>query len=364
MQKSFKNVLISGNCGFIASNLVRYILKHFPDAFVVGYDALLYMASAKNLDDLEDHPRFVFIHGNICYTEQVKSVLKTYEIDTIIHAAAESHNDRSMLHPESFVENNIVGTHSMLRAAKEYWLSVLDNKNKSNIFRFIHISTDEVFGDLDKNDPAWQEDTCHWPNTPYSATKSASDFLVRSYVKTYNFPAIVLNCGNNYGPRQFTEKFIPKMIELAFRKQSFTLHGNGGHLRDWIYVDDFCDAIISVIEQGRLGETYNVSGANPVSNLEILTELCDILDEKFPREKLYENFIEFVDDRPNNDQRYALDIGKITGETSWYPKTHLREGLEKTVDWYLDNQDWLDAVEKYINSRDWKHWEDFKKFDE
>ena len=349
-----KNILVTGAAGFIGSNFVHHILDWHN---VVCYDILMYAGSIVNLQDVREHPNYAFVHGDICDNAKLLSTLKQYNIDTVVHFAAESHVDRSILNPEHFVQNNIVGTHTLLEVCKSYWLD-----HGTNNPRFIYISTDEVFGDLQPDERGWTEESCHWPRTPYSATKSAGDAIVMSYFYTYNFPAITINAGNNYGPRQFPEKFVPMMIVNALNDKQLTLHGDGSHIRDWLYVGDMCDAVYELLLHGVIGEKYNVAGNIQITNRELLLQLCQILDTRHPNAYPFSDTIVYVDDRPNNDQRYDLNTDKIYSHIGWKPKMSLLDGLEKTVDWYLSNPDWIKEITYYMNTRNWKDWKSYRKF--
>jgi len=352
-----KNILVTGAAGFIGSNFVWYTLNNYENTNIISYDILMYAGSLSNLRRVHTHPNHTFIHGDINDKTKVLSILEQFNIDTIVHFAAESHVDRSILNPEHFIQNNVVGTHTLLSACKSYWLDhQVDNP------LFIHISTDEVFGDLQPDEIGWTEESCHWPRTPYSASKSASDAVVMSYFHTYNFPAITINAGNNYGPQQFPEKFVPMMIVNALEGKQLTLHGDGSHIRDWLYVEDMCKAVWSLILHGVIGEKYNVAGNIQITNQVILEQLCSILDTNCPKDYPYRDTITYIPDRPNNDQRYELNIDKIFNHVGWKPTTPLWEGLEQTVRWYLDNPEWLSEISQYMNSRNWKDWKDYRKF--
>jgi dTDP-glucose 4,6-dehydratase len=329
----FKNMLVTGAAGFIGSNFVHHILHHHPDITVVSYDKLTYAGNQKNLDHLPDPQRHIFVQGDICDMPLVAATLRKHHVDTIVHFAAESHVDRSIVEPASFVQTNIVGTFMLLEAARTYWL---DEKHwQSHECRFHHISTDEVYGELGSEDPAFTEKHKYLPNSPYSASKASSDHLVRAYFRTYHLPVTLSNCSNNYGPRQHDEKLIPTVIRCCLEHRPIPLYGNGSHIRDWLYVEDHCDAIRIILEHGVVGETYNVGSGAEKDNLSLVKHICTILDHKRPVGKPYARLISFVSDRPGHDWRYGIDAHKIRRELNWRPRYDLWSGLEKTVDHYL-----------------------------
>lgn len=346
-------VLITGGAGFIGSNFIRYLLNTNPDVFIVNLDALTYSGNLANMDNLPDPQRYKFIHGNICDRALVDLLLNEHCIDTIIHFAAESHVDRSITGPMKFIETNVIGTASLLEAARAFWLKKDTTRKISGHFH--HISTDEVFGSLLPNEPAFHEESPYSPRSPYAASKAASDLLVRSYFHTYNLPITITNCSNNYGPYQFPEKLIPLMIQNALRGKKLPVYGDGKQVRDWLYVEDHCSAIVEVIEKGTPGETYNIGGNNQPTNLEIVTNICAILDEIHPESPLrpHSNLIQFVSDRPGHDRRYAMDISKMSAEFKWLPRVNLEIGLKQTIRWYLDHQDWVEKIENSPEYQDW-----------
>lgn len=351
-----QNILITGGAGFIGSNFVRYLLNTEPRARVVNLDALTYAGSLENLKALPDPERHIFVHGNICDLALVESLLQRYSIDSIVHFAAESHVDRSILGPDLFVQTNIQGTFTLLEAARKFWQDGgSSTASLSQPFRFHHISTDEVFGSLAADDPAFSESTNYAPNSPYAASKAASDHLVRSYGHTYGLPLTITNCSNNYGPYQFPEKLIPLMILNALDGLPLPIYGDGLQIRDWLYVEDHCEAIWTVLSRGTPGETYIIGGNNQPTNLAIVESLCEILDEKRPDSPNtpHKNLIQFVKDRPGHDRRYAMDITKIREELGWQPRHPLKIGLSKTVDWYLTNPGWVDAIRQKEGYQDW-----------
>ena len=348
-----RNVLVTGGAGFIGSNFVRYLLQVDPGLHVVTLDALTYAGSLENLGGLPDPGRHTFVHGNICDRPVVDELLRRHQIDTIVHFAAESHVDRSILGPEQFVQTNVVGTFTLLEAARQFWLE--EKALPKDVTRFHHVSTDEVFGALVPGEPAWDESTPYAPHSPYSATKAASDHLVRAYYHTYGLPITITNCSNNYGPYQFPEKLIPLMILSALDGRPLPVYGDGGQIRDWLYVEDHCEAIWIVLGRGVKGETYNIGGGNQPTNLTVVKTLCEILDERLPGSPYapHEKLIQYVIDRPGHDRRYAMDITRISRELGWQPRQSLASGLLKTVEWYLSHPDWIDAIRKQQEFQVW-----------
>ena len=350
-----RNLLVTGGAGFIGTNFVRLILAQKPNVHIFNLDALTYAGSLENLHDLPDPKRHTFIQGDICDRELVDRLLKEHEIDTIVHFAAESHVDRSILGPSQFVQTNIVGTFTLLEAARQAWLT--EKRFPIHQVRFHHVSTDEVFGSLSPLDPAFSEATPYAPNSPYSASKASSDHLVRAYLHTYGLPVTVTNCSNNYGPYQFPEKLIPLIILNAMEGKRLPVYGDGKQVRDWLYVEDHCEAILAVLERGKIGETYNIGGNNQPYNIEIIDAICAILDELLPESPYHPfgNLITYVTDRPGHDRRYAMNIEKIERELGWQPRESLQTGLEKTVRWYLDHPEWVQAIRQ---TGDYKGWID------
>ena len=348
-----KNILVTGGAGFIGSNFIRYVLRTEKDIQVFSLDALTYAGSLENLKDVADDPRYTFVQGNILDTEMVEKLLVENNIDTIVHFAAESHVDRSILGPKQFIETNVMGTFSMLEAARNVWLKQKHLPLES--VRFHHVSTDEVFGSLAPGEPAWTEDTPYAPNSPYAASKAASDHLVRSYGHTYGLPYTVTNCSNNYGPYQFPEKLIPLMILNAIEGKPLPVYGDGQQIRDWLHVEDHCEAIHLVLIKGRVGETYNIGGENQPANLTIVETICEILDEIHPESahKPHKNLIKFVTDRPGHDRRYDMDTHKISAELGWRPRHTLTQGLLDTVKWYLSNPEWVTAIRQQQEYQGW-----------
>ncbi|RME06984.1 MAG: dTDP-glucose 4,6-dehydratase [Anaerolineae bacterium] len=343
-----RNVLVTGGAGFIGSNFVRYILQVEPQVHVVNLDALTYAGSLENLRALPDPERHTFVQGDIRDRPLVERLLVEHEIDAIVHFAAESHVDRSILGPQAFIETNVMGTFTLLEAARTVW------GNRRDV-RFHHISTDEVYGSLAPDDPPFSETTPYAPNSPYAASKAASDHLVRAYGHTYGLPVTITNCSNNYGPYQFPEKLIPLMLLNALEGKPLPVYGDGQQVRDWLYVEDHCEAIWLVLRRGAPGETYNIGGDNQPANLAIVRQLCALLDERFPDSPHtpHADLITHVRDRPGHDRRYAMDIRKIRTELGWRPRHTLSEGLRKTVDWYLANQDWVEAIRQREDYRAW-----------
>jgi dTDP-glucose 4,6-dehydratase len=348
-----RNILVTGGAGFIGSNFVRYVLQTQPDVFVVNLDLLTYAGSLENLKELPSGDRHQFVKADICDQALVEEILRRHEIDTIVHFAAETHVDRSIYGPAAFVQTNIQGTFSLLEAARKVWLD--EHKVEGKKVRFHHISTDEVFGSLTADAPAFEETTPYSPNSPYAASKAGSDHLVRAYSHTYGLPVTLTNCSNNYGPYQFPEKLIPLIILNALDGKSLPIYGDGLQIRDWLYVEDHCDAIWRVLQDGQTGESYNVGGNNQPTNLEIVDTICEILDELKPVSayRPHAGLKKFVADRPGHDRRYAMNTNKIRRELDWQPKYALKEGLLKTVCWYLEHGDWIQAIHKQEEYQSW-----------
>jgi dTDP-glucose 4,6-dehydratase len=355
MMKSLflRNVLVTGGAGFIGSNFIRYLLQVSPDSRIVNLDALTYAGSLENLKDLIDSERHLFIQGDICDRDLVEDIFRRYHIDTVVHFAAESHVDRSIYGPAQFIQTNVVGTFRLLEVARQIWIDEVSFPLENVCFH--HISTDEVFGSLKPDDPPFNESTTYAPSSPYAASKAASDHLVRSYANTYGLPSYLTNCSNNYGPYQFPEKLIPLIILNALDGQPLPIYGDGMQIRDWLYVDDHCEAIWTVLTQGRQGETYNIGGNTQPTNLEIVQRVCAILDERLPEADYipHESLITFVPDRPGHDRRYAMDNSKIKRDLNWSPKESLDSGLRKTVDWYLAHLDWVSTIRDRSTYQEW-----------
>jgi dTDP-glucose 4,6-dehydratase len=345
-------ILVTGGAGFIGSNFVLDWLAHPQAEYVINLDKLTYAGNLANLESLEDDTRHVFVRGDIGDPGLVANLLKKYKIRAIVNFSAESHVDRSIHGPKDFIDTNILGTFNLLQTAREYW-SHLTPDHKTN-FRFLHVSTDEVYGSLAPSDPAFAETNRYEPNSPYSASKAASDHLVRAWHHTYGMPVLTTNCSNNYGPYHFPEKLIPLVILNALAGKPLPIYGDGQQIRDWLYVKDHCSAIRRVLESGRLGETYNVGGWNEKPNLEVVHTICEILDGLRPRAQggSYKEQITFVVDRPGHDRRYAIDATKIERELGWKPQETFETGIRKTVQWYLDHSEWVQGVQSGAY-RDW-----------
>lgn len=347
------NILVTGGAGFIGSNFVRYVLGINPGVRLVNLDALTYSGSLENLKEVPNDDHYTFVKGDICDADLVSRLLLENEIDTIVHFAAESHVDRSITCPGQFVRTNITGTFTLLEAARQYWMS--NHEISSREVRFHHVSTDEVYGSLAPDAPAWTEESPYDPRSPYAASKAASDHLVRAYGHTYGLPFTLTNCTNNYGPYQFPEKLIPLMILNAFQGKPLPVYGDGQQIRDWLHVEDHCEAIYLVLKTGKSGSSYNIGGGNQPANLTIVETLCDILDELRSDSpfKPHRQLIQFVKDRPGHDRRYALSNQKITQELGWRPRYTMKQGLLETVSWYLANPDWVSAIHKQEEYQGW-----------
>ena len=336
-------ILVTGAAGFIGSNFVLDWLAQ-SDELVINLDALTYAGNLENLASLDGDARHIFVKGSIGDFDLVAGLLARYKPRAIVNFAAESHVDRSIHGPEDFIQTNIVGTFHLLEAVRAYWGGLGDADKAA--FRFLHVSTDEVYGSLSKDDPAFSETNRYEPNSPYSASKAASDHLVRAYLHTYGLPVLTTNCSNNYGPYHFPEKLIPLVIHNALAGKPLPIYGDGQQIRDWLYVKDHCSAIRRVLEAGRLGETYNVGGWNEKPNLDVVRTVCAILDELSPRAdgQPYVEQITYVKDRPGHDRRYAIDASKLERELGWKPAETFETGIRKTVRWYLDHQSWVNNV--------------------
>ena len=343
-----RTYLVTGGAGFIGSNYIHYMFRKYGDEiFNVNVDVLTYAGNPENLADVENRPNYRFVKADICDKEAIRKVFKEYDIDRVIHFAAESHVDRSIVQPELFVTTNVLGTANMLNCAKEAWEQA-DGTFKEGK-KFLHVSTDEVYGSLPEDGGYFYETTPYAPHSPYSASKAGSDLLVKAYMDTYHFPANITNCSNNYGPYQFPEKLIPLMIHNALEGKKLPVYGDGKNVRDWLYVEDHAKAIDMVQEKGRLFETYNVGGHNEKQNIEIVKTIIDILreelDDSDPRkEHLTYDLITYVADRKGHDRRYAIAPDKIKAEIGWEPETMFKEGIRKTIKWYFDNQEWMEHV--------------------
>ena len=338
-----ESILVTGGAGFIGSNFVLNWVQNVGTP-VVNLDLLTYAGNPANLESLKGDRRHGLVHGDIGDAELVGSLLREHRPRAVVHFAAESHVDRSIVAPDAFIRTNLQGTFTLLDQAKKYWSALSDEEKRA--FRFLHVSTDEVYGTLGPDDPAFSETTAYAPNSPYAASKAGSDHLVRAYFHTFGLPVLTTNCSNNYGPYQFPEKLIPLMILSALEGKPLPVYGDGGNVRDWLYVEDHCSAIRAVLERGRLGETYNVGGNSERKNLDVVTAICDLVDEMRPdaaigpRRKL----ITFVKDRPGHDRRYAINANKIARELNWQPAEKFESGLRRTVRWYLDNLQWVNDV--------------------
>jgi dTDP-glucose 4,6-dehydratase len=343
-----RHILVTGGAGFIGSNFVLHWLGHEGSA-VVNLDKLTYAGNLSNLRSIGSSDRHIFAKGDINDHQLVSGLLERYQPSAVVHFAAESHVDRSIHGAEEFIQTNVVGTFSLLQAVRSYWTNLDARKKKE--FRFLHISTDEVYGSLSKQDPAFSETTPYAPNSPYSASKASADHLVRAFHHTYGLPTLTTNCSNNYGPYQFPEKLIPLMVHNAVSGLRLPVYGDGQNIRDWLYVTDHCEAIRMVLNSGSVGHTYNIGSESEQTNLDVVKEICAVLSELRPGHD-YESLIEFVVDRPGHDRRYAIDIRKICQELGWNPTESFSTGLRKTVRWYLENPDWVSSVTSGAY-RDW-----------
>ncbi|WP_078085538.1 dTDP-glucose 4,6-dehydratase [Microbulbifer mangrovi] len=355
-------LLVTGGAGFIGANFVHYWLNKYPEDQVVVLDALTYAGNRASLASVEDNPQYTFVHGDICDTSLVEQLLLDHGLDTIVHFAAESHVDRSITGPDAFIETNVIGTHSLLKAAKKVWLDMPKADGLEPLkHRFHHVSTDEVYGTLEPNDPPFSETTAYAPNSPYSASKAASDHLVRAYHHTYGLEVTTSNCSNNYGPYHFPEKLIPLIITNILNDKPLPVYGDGKQVRDWLYVEDHARGIELVLREGRIGENYNIGGHNEWHNIDIVRLVCQLMDETFARDpaliKKYPSalqaaagnsasLITYVTDRPGHDRRYAIDAQKSRSELGYEPVESFESGIQKTVTWYLQNDDWWKVLIK------------------
>ena len=344
-------IVVTGAAGFIGSNFVLNWLTHSKEK-VIALDKLTYAGNLENLKSVVSNPNYSFVQGDIGDSTLIGKLLQEHQPRAIINFAAESHVDRSIHGPDDFMETNILGTYRLLEEARSFFNTLSEEGQKK--FRFLHVSTDEVYGTLSSTDPAFKETKQYEPNSPYSASKAASDHLVRAWNHTYGLPVLTTNCSNNYGPYHFPEKLIPLCILKALQGQDLPIYGDGQQIRDWLYVVDHCKGIETVLDKGKIGETYNIGGWNEKTNLEVVHTLCDLLDELKPREdsKSYREQITFVKDRPGHDQRYAIDATKISKELGWKPEETFKTSIRKTVQWYLDNQDWVN----HVQSGEYQHW--------
>lgn len=343
-------ILVTGGAGFIGANFVIGWLGS-TDEPLVNVDALAYAGNLDNLSAVEADPRHTFVRSDINDSDTIRRLLATYRPRAIVHFAAESHVDRSIHGPEAFIRTNIEGTYRLLECAREYWGTLSEEERAA--FRFVHVSTDEVYGSLSPDDPAFTEQTAYTPNSPYSASKAASDHLARAWYQTYGLPTIITNCSNNYGPFQFPEKLIPLTITNALAGEALPIYGDGLNVRDWLYVEDHCRALLRVLESGRPGEVYNIGGWNEWSNIDIVKHVCDVLDEMRPDPRGdYSRLITYVRDRPGHDRRYAIDASKMERELDWRPVETFESGLRKTVSWYLEHAEWVARV----RSGEYREW--------
>ena len=335
-------ILVTGGAGFIGSAVIRYILSNTADS-VVNVDKLTYAGNLESLSEVSDNDCYTFEQVDICDRAELQRVFIEHQPDAIMHLAAESHVDRSIDGPAAFIETNIVGTYTLLEVARSYWQGL--DRSRRQKFRFHHISTDEVYGDLENPEELFTEETSYAPSSPYSASKASSDHLVRAWYRTYCLPVVITNCSNNYGPYHFPEKLIPLIILNALEGKLLPVYGKGNQVRDWLYVEDHARALYKVITEGKVGETYNVGGHNEKQNIEVVHTLCDLLDELRPVDSSYRDLITYVKDRPGHDRRYAIDASKIQRELGWIPEETFESGIRKTVTWYLNSLDWCRRVQ-------------------
>lgn len=346
-------ILVTGGAGFIGSAVIRYLIN-YTDNIVINVDKLTYAGNLQSLSSVEKNTRYIFEKKDICNHDEMLGVFLEHQPNIVMHLAAESHVDRSIEGPDEFIKTNIIGTYTLLEVARTYWQN-LDNVQKP-IFRFHHISTDEVYGDLDGTKDLFTETTAYSPSSPYSASKASSDHLVRAWLRTYGLPTIVTNCSNNYGPYHYPEKLIPLTILNALEGKPLPVYGNGQQIRDWLYVEDHAKALYKVVTEGRIGETYNIGGHNEKTNIEVVKTICNLLDELVPNKPLsittYSDLITYITDRPGHDLRYAIDATKIKNELNWTPKETFESGLRKTLEWYLENTEWVNN----IRNRSYQSW--------
>jgi dTDP-glucose 4,6-dehydratase len=344
-------ILVTGGAGFIGSAVIRHIITNTRDT-ILNIDKLTYAGNLESLKSVSNDKRYTFEQVDICNRGELDRVFKTYKPDAVMHLAAESHVDRSITGPSDFIQTNIVGTYNLLEAARDYWNNLADTAKQA--FKFHHISTDEVYGDLPHPDEVGEkvskatlftEQTSYSPSSPYSASKASSDHLVRAWLRTYGLPTIITNCSNNYGPYHFPEKLIPLVILNALEGKDLPIYGKGDQIRDWLYVEDHARALYRVVTEGKVGETYNIGGHNEKQNIEVVQTICNILDTLVPKETKYAKQITYVTDRPGHDRRYAIDSSKMSRELNWQPKETFETGLQKTIQWYLDNQQWCKNVQ-------------------
>ena len=346
-----KNILVTGGAGFIGSAVIRYLINKTNNN-VLNIDKLTYAGNLESLDTVSNNPRYQFLHADICDKSAMTKAFDDFKPDIVMHLAAESHVDRSIDGPMDFIQTNIIGTYNLLEVARNYWQNLTEDKKSS--FKFHHISTDEVYGDLEGTEDLFTEATSYSPSSPYSASKASSDHLVRAWYRTYGLPIVITNCSNNYGPYHFPEKLIPLVILNALDGKPLPVYGDGKQIRDWLYVEDHARALYLVATTAKVGETYNIGGHNEKQNIDVVKTICTILDNIKPREdgQSYTQQITFVKDRPGHDLRYAIDASKIQQELNWQPQETFESGIRKTVEWYLSNQDWVN----HVKSGEYQHW--------
>lgn len=339
-------IMVTGGCGFIGSELIRYIIKHTDD-FIINVDKLTYAANPHALANITSRDRYAFEQIDICSSTEINRIFNTYQPDVVMHLAAESHVDRSIHNASAFIQTNIIGTHVLLEAARHYWQSLPNTRQQT--FRFHHISTDEVYGDLEGTDQLFTEKTPYSPSSPYSASKASADHLVRAWHRTYDLPVLITNCSNNYGPYQFPEKLIPLIILNALAGKPLPIYGRGEQIRDWLYVEDHVDALYKVMREGVVGETYNIGGHNEKRNIDVVLMICAFLEELVPQKPIgvmrYTDLIIYVKDRPGHDVRYAIDATKIKETLKWMPTYTFEDGLRKTVEWYVNHVGWVSSID-------------------
>lgn len=341
-----KTILVTGGAGFIGSAMVRHLIDR-TNSIVINVDKLTYSGNLQSLESVKNNKNYFFENVDICNMNDLNRLFKEYQPDVIVHLAAESHVDRSIDSPAEFIKTNVIGTFNLLESAKGYWRELKGHKKEN--FRFLHVSTDEVYGDLEGTSNFFTENTPYNPSSPYSASKASSDHLVRAWFRTFKMPVLITNCSNNYGPCQFPEKLIPHIILSAQRGEKLPVYGDGKQIRDWLYVEDHVRALLAVLMKGEPGHTYNIGGNNEIQNIDVVKRICTILDSKIPSQlnglKSFSELISFVKDRPGHDQRYAIDASKIQTEIKWNPKENFDSGLEKTISWYLANHEWCSNVQ-------------------
>lgn len=347
-------IFVTGGAGFIGSAVIRHIINN-TNVSVINIDKLTYAGNLESLISISESPNYTFIQADICDSEKIKQLFAEYQPDAVMHLAAESHVDRSIDGPSEFIQTNIIGTYTLLEAARHYWNQL--STDKKSAFRFHHISTDEVYGDLESTTDLFTETTPYAPSSPYSASKASSDHLVRAWQRTYGLPTVITNCSNNYGPFHYPEKLIPLIILNALEGKPLPVYGNGQQIRDWLYVEDHAKALYKVVTEGQIGETYNIGGHNEKANIDVVKTICNILEELVPNKpngiNHYSDLITYVTDRPGHDLRYAIDATKIKNELNWVPEETFETGLRKTVEWYLNNTEWVESVQnnKYNRER-------------